>query len=239
MDRLTRFLSPRLLMPLLGAILACLPWLAFRLAAPQTRASTPAPRGPGAARRGRPGRRAPLIPPRRGTVPFSWNENWDSPQLAASRMPFGDNFARRGQAAETPASRAATLPCWPRRFPVCRPTPRDRNCWPRRGRRQRSAGRDRRRRPATPPTAPPGFPRPLPQPAGSLLLPPEAAAPRSEQLEKTAAQTDQQVRHGFELANRGAYYAARAEFIAGLRLLAQALDAERHTTNHSRAPVPD
>ena len=75
----------------------------------------------------------------------------------------------------------------------------------------------------------------MPLPAGSLLLPPEAAAPRSEQLEKTAKQADQQARHGFELANRGACYAARAEFIAGLRLLAQALDAERHTTQHSRA----
>ena len=72
------------------------------------------------------------------------------------------------------------------------------------------------------------------QPARSCCLP-EAAAARSEQLEKTARQADQQVRHGFELANRGAYYAARAEFVAGLRLLAQALDAERHTTNHSRS----
>ncbi len=84
-------------------------------------------------------------------------------------------------------------------------------------------------------TVPAGPPRTLSQPAGSLLLPPEAAAARSEQLEKTARQADQQVRHGFELANRGAYYAARAEFIAGLRLLAQALDAERHTTQHSRS----
>ena len=35
MDRLTQLLSPRLVLPLLGAILACLPWLALRLDAPQ------------------------------------------------------------------------------------------------------------------------------------------------------------------------------------------------------------
>ena len=74
----------------------------------------------------------------------------------------------------------------------------------------------------------------LAQASGSLMLPAEAAA-RSEQLERTARQADEQVRHGFDLANRGAYYAARAEFIAGLRLVAQGLDAERHTVNHSRS----
>jgi polysaccharide export outer membrane protein len=84
--------------------------------------------------------------------------------------------------------------------------------------------------------APPGPPRPLSPAGASLLLPPEAAAAaRSQQLERTARQADQQVRHGFELANRRAYYAARAEFVAGLRMVAQALDAERHTTNHSRS----
>ena len=86
--------------------------------------------------------------------------------------------------------------------------------------------------PAAPPTMPPG---PLPSRPARCCCRRKRRRRGSEQLEKTAVQTDQQVRHGFELANRGAYYAARAEFIAGLRLLAQALDAERHTTNHSRA----
>jgi len=54
-------------------------------------------------------------------------------------------------------------------------------------------------------------------------------------MEKIAAQADQQVRHGFELANRGAYFAARAEFTAALRLIAQGLDNDRNTTAHSQA----
>ncbi len=54
-------------------------------------------------------------------------------------------------------------------------------------------------------------------------------------MEKIALQSDQQIRHGFELANRGAYFAARAEFTAALRLIAQGLDNERNTTVHSRA----
>ena len=58
---------------------------------------------------------------------------------------------------------------------------------------------------------------------------------RSEAMEKIAVQSDQQIRHGFELANRGAYFAARAEFTAALRLIAQGLDNERNTTLHSQA----
>ena len=79
------------------------------------------------------------------------------------------------------------------------------------------------------------IPQPLSQPAGSLLMPSQPPPVRSEQLEKTAQQADRQVRRGFELANRGACYAARAEFVAALRMLAQALDAEHRTTNHSRS----
>ena len=67
------------------------------------------------------------------------------------------------------------------------------------------------------------------------MIPPQPPADRSEQLEKAAQQTDRQVRRGFALANRGAYYAARAEFVAALRLLVQALDAEHRTTHHSRS----
>ena len=58
---------------------------------------------------------------------------------------------------------------------------------------------------------------------------------RSETMEKIATQSDQQIRHGFELASRGAYFAARAEFTAALRLVAQGLDNERNTTLHSQA----
>lgn len=49
------------------------------------------------------------------------------------------------------------------------------------------------------------------------------------------SQADVRVAHGFELAQRGATYLARAEFIAGLRLIAQASDAETGTRQFSRA----
>ncbi|MGA2796357.1 MAG: hypothetical protein ABSE63_02135 [Thermoguttaceae bacterium] len=58
---------------------------------------------------------------------------------------------------------------------------------------------------------------------------------RSEQLESIARQADQQTRHGLELAGRGAYFAARSELIAALRLLAQGLDADGHTKNHAKS----
>jgi len=60
-------------------------------------------------------------------------------------------------------------------------------------------------------------------------------AKRSKQLEQIARQADRQTRHGFELAGRKAYFAARAEFVRALRLVAQGLDSEEQTTAHSRA----
>jgi hypothetical protein len=54
-------------------------------------------------------------------------------------------------------------------------------------------------------------------------------------MEKIATQSDQRIRHGFELANHGAYFAARAEFTAALRLIAQGLDNQDGTTAHSQA----
>lgn len=66
-----------------------------------------------------------------------------------------------------------------------------------------------------------------------LIAPPEAYGQRSQNLELMAREADMHTRRGFELAGRGAYFSARAEFIAALRLLAQGLDAERHTRLHS------
>jgi len=63
----------------------------------------------------------------------------------------------------------------------------------------------------------------------------DATEDRSLQLEEVARQADRQTRHGFELAGRGAYFAARAEFLGALRLVAEGLDAERRTKVHSRA----
>lgn len=69
----------------------------------------------------------------------------------------------------------------------------------------------------------------------SVLVESDVPAVRSEQLERIACQSDRQIMHGFELAGREAYFAARSEFIVALRLVAQGLDTERQTTAHSRA----
>jgi tetratricopeptide (TPR) repeat protein len=58
---------------------------------------------------------------------------------------------------------------------------------------------------------------------------------RSEQLESIARQADQQTRHGLELAGRGAYFAARSEFMSAMRLVAQGLDTDGHTKIHGKA----
>jgi tetratricopeptide (TPR) repeat protein len=62
-----------------------------------------------------------------------------------------------------------------------------------------------------------------------------AYAWRSPDLELIAREADMHTRRGFALAGRGAYFSARAEFIAALRLLAQGLDAQYETRLHSRA----
>ncbi len=81
--------------------------------------------------------------------------------------------------------------------------------------------------------------RPM-EPVPPALVPspvrlPETQPMRSEAMEKIATQSDQHIRHGFELANHGAYFAARAEFTAALRLIAQGLDNQHNTTVHSQA----
>ena len=93
-----------------------------------------------------------------------------------------------------------------------------------------------------------GFARRLRQAAGCRRCPAGVAWPhdvaaddhgaepdRSEQLEQVARQADRQTRHGFELAGRGAYFAARSEFIGALRLVAEGLDTEQKTDVHGRA----
>jgi len=71
--------------------------------------------------------------------------------------------------------------------------------------------------------------------ADACPVAPQAAARRSEQLEQVARQADRHTRRGFELASHRAYFAARAEFTAALRLIAQGLDTERQTAVHSPA----
>jgi tetratricopeptide (TPR) repeat protein len=56
-------------------------------------------------------------------------------------------------------------------------------------------------------------------------------------MQAIAARADQCNRRGFELASKGAFYSARAEFVKALRLLAQSLDAEAETPRHGDALV--
>lgn len=58
---------------------------------------------------------------------------------------------------------------------------------------------------------------------------------RSEQLERIAQQADRRTQYGYELAGRGACFAARSEFIGALRLVAEGLDTERKVVVHGRA----
>jgi tetratricopeptide (TPR) repeat protein len=59
--------------------------------------------------------------------------------------------------------------------------------------------------------------------------------PRSEALEMIARQADETTREGMDLADRGASFAARADFIAALRLVAQGLDNDEAGARHSHA----
>lgn len=80
--------------------------------------------------------------------------------------------------------------------------------------------------------------------APAEVSPPETVSPlktaaagheRSERLEQIARQVDRQTQHGFELAGRSAYFAARSEFLGALKLLADGLDTEQKTDIHGRA----
>ena len=78
------------------------------------------------------------------------------------------------------------------------------------------------------------LPPAIAEPTTSSLAPPKGSAVRTGQLEQLARQADRQVRLGYQLAGRRAYYAARAEFVGALRLIAQGLDTEQQTSVHSR-----
>ena len=66
------------------------------------------------------------------------------------------------------------------------------------------------------------------------LLPwgPTTASPEMSAISQRA---EQAVRNGFNLAERGALYSARSQFIEALRTLADAMDTQRDTTCHTRA----
>jgi hypothetical protein len=54
-------------------------------------------------------------------------------------------------------------------------------------------------------------------------------------MEVIARQADEKTREGIDLAERGASFAARANFIAALRLVAQGLDGDEGSKRHSQA----
>lgn len=85
-----------------------------------------------------------------------------------------------------------------------------------------------------PAIGPPRFTIPIIAPPRMASLP-QAGPVRSEAMEKIARQADQKIRQGFELAGRGAYFSARSEFTAALRLVAQGLDGEQNTPLHGQA----
>lgn len=65
-------------------------------------------------------------------------------------------------------------------------------------------------------------------------------APRNQQLDLHAmaavrGRAQSLIEHGFSLAQRGAFFSARAELIQSLRLLTQTLDTERQTHDYSEA----
>jgi len=72
-----------------------------------------------------------------------------------------------------------------------------------------------------------GTPSPLPLD----VIKPEV---RSMRLEQAAKQADLLTLKAYQLAGRGAFFAARAEFRAALVVLAQALDAENRTAQYSQ-----
>ena len=78
-------------------------------------------------------------------------------------------------------------------------------------------------------------PRELPASVASPLKTADPDQKRSKQLELIARQADRQSRHGLELAGRGAFFAARAEFLGALRMIAGGLDTEQKTNVHGRA----
>jgi tetratricopeptide (TPR) repeat protein len=58
---------------------------------------------------------------------------------------------------------------------------------------------------------------------------------RSLRMEEVAREADLHTRAGFDLAGRGAYHSARAEFIQALRLVAQGLDGEHGARTHGES----
>jgi tetratricopeptide (TPR) repeat protein len=97
---------------------------------------------------------------------------------------------------------------------------------------------------ATPPRAPgratfvsqssQARPQALGQPARNAAATPNVQR-RSAAMQAVNRQAEQKIRRGYHLAERGALYSARAEFIQALRTISQALDVQTRTRVHTQA----
>ncbi len=67
------------------------------------------------------------------------------------------------------------------------------------------------------------------------LMPWANAVRHTPEMNAVSRQAHSRVQHGFRLAERGALYLARAEFIAALQVLAQASDTEQNTRLYTTA----
>ena len=68
--------------------------------------------------------------------------------------------------------------------------------------------------------------------APTSALEPTVGRLQSPAMAAIMQQAEAHTRQGFELANRGAHFSARAEFVHSLRLISQGLDAEQGTSRH-------
>lgn len=74
-----------------------------------------------------------------------------------------------------------------------------------------------------------------PEAAERSPLPWASALPPNTETAAVVRRADMRVRHGFQLAQRGALYSARSEYVAALQLIAQANDAEQSNQYFSTA----
>jgi hypothetical protein len=150
-----------------------------------------------------------MAPPLGRTAPIDEDGRVISPGVALPAEP--------SPSAETPPSL------------LLDPQPNSTDRWPSNARSSANAGR------ATGDLKPDGRPMPAPVKMASTLETAAANGDRSEQMEQIARQADRQTRHGFDLAGRGACFAARLEFLSALKLVAEGLDTEQKTGVHGRA----
>lgn len=169
----------------------------------------------------------PLLPPTvalpvggNGPISTLFPQDAAGADASASFPPALDAF----QATPWPRDAGPAFPAMPRELPPDAPAP---SHWPR----EDAAPTPPELLPAVPAAQMPGAgwaPSAAPQPA-------TGPAARSAQLEQMAQEADRHTRQGFELAGRNAPFAARDEFVAALKLVAQGLDSEERTSRHSEA----